>query len=68
MAIYIPPITIDEYRSHDDASDGVCLCCGEWSSGGVEPDGHDYKCHFCGAMRVWGTQDAMMAGYVTIGD
>jgi hypothetical protein len=31
-------ITEEEYHDHVEGSDGICLACGEWTEGGVEPD------------------------------
>lgn len=37
-----------------DTMDGLCLACGEWKDGVVEPDAENIKCPSCGAMKVVG--------------
>jgi hypothetical protein len=53
-------LTEADYHAHVEAYDGICLECGEWSFGGVEPDAEGYKCSDCGAMAVMGAENAMI--------
>ena len=57
---------MSEYMSHCSEMDGVCLACGEWSMGGVEPDASGYPCECCDAERVMGAENAMICGRVRI--
>lgn len=59
-------LTEDEYLEHTDAYDGVCLGCGKWTSGGVEPDAEKYRCEDCGEAKVYGTEQAMVIGRLYI--
>jgi hypothetical protein len=59
-------ISEDEYEYHTEAYDGVCLGCGAWTSGGVEPDARKYKCDACQAMRVYGCEEALLMGRIEI--
>lgn len=59
-------ISEEEFREHNDAFDGLCLECGDWSFGGVEPDAEGYKCAACGAMKVMGAENALILGHVDI--
>lgn len=59
-------ITTQEYRDHADAYDGFCLACGEFTCGGVEPDAEGYECPYCDAMKVVGTEQALLLGSVDI--
>ena len=46
---------------------GVCLACGEIDEyAGCEPDAEDYECPSCGECRLWGLEQALVAGYLTI--
>lgn len=59
-------VSIEEYREHAEAFDGICLACGEWSEGGVEPDAGGYLCDYCGANAVCGAEDAMMMDSIKV--
>jgi hypothetical protein len=61
-------ISEKECRQHMNDFDGVCLGCGEWTIGGVEPDARKYHCDGCGAMRVYGCEEAVMMGRITFAD
>jgi len=61
-------IPVDEYRDHADSYDGICVSCGEWTSGGCEPDARCYPCDACGARKVYGAEEAMMMGYLNIAE
>lgn len=54
--------------SEDDALDGtkgICLACGEIQDG-VEPDARGYECDCCEKRRVYGIEEALMMGFVTL--
>lgn len=56
----------EEYHSHVDANDGLCLACGEWTSGGVEPDASGYPCDGCHEPRVCGAEEALLMGELEV--
>lgn len=58
----------EEFRDHCESYDGVCLDCGEWSSGGCEPDAVDYECEACGNRAVSGAEEALMGGWIEIAE
>jgi hypothetical protein len=64
----IVSITKEEYQMHAESYDGICLSCGEFSCGGVEPDAENYECDDCGESRVYGTEQALLIGAITICD
>ena len=37
-------ISLQEYLTHERNYDGYCTACGEWTTGGVEPDAEGYAC------------------------
>lgn len=63
-------VTEREYHEHCNDYDGVCLACGEWKFGMVEPDARGYKCdnEECGAMQVMGTEQALLEGFLLFKD
>ena len=52
----------EEFSSHCDNYDGICIFCGEWSCGGVEPDASHYKCESCDERGVMGASQALIEG------
>lgn len=58
-------ISIEEFKQHCNDSDGLCLACGEWGFGGVEPDAEGYECEACGEPQVMGAEQAMIEGKLT---
>lgn len=63
-----PPVCVTEadFSAHCSDYDGLCLACGEWTSGGVEPDAEEYECEVCGSHAVIGAEDALIRGRVEI--
>ena len=60
-------ISEEEYAHHSNDYDGLCLSCGAWSSGGVEPDAENYKCEACGERAVCGAEQALLMGKLDVG-
>lgn len=54
-----------DYREYTESYTGVCLACGETREC-CEPDARRYRCDACGAREVFGTEQALLEGYVTI--
>lgn len=51
-------------ETHDDGA-GACIACGA-EAGGVEPDARRYECEACGERKVYGLEELLVMGYVTI--
>lgn len=49
-----------------DFDAGVCIECGN-RQGGCEPDAENYECEACGEFKVFGLEQALLCGHVTIG-
>lgn len=65
----IRTISKSEYLEHREAFDGYCRKCGDFTEfGGVEPDACGYTCPECDLPSVVGTEEALMFGYIQIGD
>lgn len=55
--------------SEDDYHEGcygICLSCGNVQEG-CEPDAREYECQDCGEPEVYGLEEALMMGRVTVG-
>jgi hypothetical protein len=59
-------MTTDEYLESSEENNGVCLACGEIQFGGCEPDARNYLCESCGEHKVFGIEEALMMGRITI--
>jgi len=59
-------MTMSELEQHQEAYDGLCLACGEWTTGGVEPDARRYKCPACQELAVYGAEELIFRDDVTI--
>lgn len=57
-----------EYREHSREYNGICLNCGCWTCGGVEPDAAGYMCEGCDKKMVCGAEMAMVKGRIEIVD
>lgn len=58
-------LTTEEYYEYIDDSVGFCLTCGE-NAYGVEPDARGYKCEACLDDKVYGLEELVLMGKVTI--
>jgi hypothetical protein len=62
----IARLTVAEYHDHDNSNDGYCEACGEWTTGGCEPDAREIPCEACGEPKVFGTEEALVEGLIEI--
>ncbi len=46
-----------DLMEHSEEYDGFCITCGEWTSGGCEPDAREYRCDSCGRRTVYGAEE-----------
>jgi len=58
-------MTERDYRNASDDSEGRCVECGA-DAFGVEPDACNYDCEACGAAEVFGLEELLMMGKITI--
>lgn len=67
QALYRFALSESEYmESHDDGV-GACIACGA-DADGVEPDARRYECEACGERKVYGLEELLIMGYVTISE
>jgi hypothetical protein len=63
-----PLITMNraDYSAHVRDSDGLCVACGAYTAGGVEPDADSYECEECGEPKVMGFENALIDGWIEV--
>jgi hypothetical protein len=60
----VKSFSIADIMDHDM---GVCLKCGA-EAYGVEPDARKYRCESCGALAVYGLEQALVMGRIAVCD
>lgn len=63
--LYRPVMTSEEFSQATSEDEGFCVYCGEIASG-VEPDAERYECESCESCGVYGFEQLMIMGAVTI--
>jgi hypothetical protein len=62
-------VRLETYEADHDEGVGICLACGDLNQsedGWVEPDARNYPCAACGAKRVMGLDEALIAGRINL--
>lgn len=59
-------LTTDYYRALREDYAGFCTSCGS-EAYGVEPDACEYECEGCGNPTVYGIEECLLLGMVTVG-
>jgi hypothetical protein len=57
-----------EFFEHTESNDGLCIACGTWTEGGVEPDADGYECPACDEGAVMGAEQAALTKNLEIID
>lgn len=52
--------TLERIQEADDANEGWCSTCNDWTRGETEPDAEEYECPVCGENSVYGTLAVLM--------
>ena len=55
----------EDYQVNTDEYNGVCIACGEIREC-CEPDARHYPCAACGQRKVFGVEQALLEGLLTI--
>lgn len=58
----------EEFRGLNDDYCGLCIRCGESTTGGVEPDARKYECEACEENGVYGMEELLMMGLIRISE
>jgi hypothetical protein len=61
-------VTMEELNEHSGNYDGLCIACGTWTEGGVEPDADGYECPACDEGAVMGAEQAALTKNLEIID
>lgn len=59
-------MTESEYIEATESNLGYCRHCREFTNDFAEPDARNYKCEECGRMSVFGAEEALLMGLITI--
>ena len=60
------PITENELVEAIENSQGFCTNCKSFTNDFAEPDAENYTCDECGQAKVFGAEQALMLGFITI--
>lgn len=60
-------MSVGTFREMSEDNGGFCLACKE-EAWGVEPDARNYECECCGENQVFGLEEILMMGLVTLID
>jgi len=63
--VYEVPQSMIEANMFGMENEGICLACGEYR-GGCEPDAENYPCECCGENEVFGLEQALLMGRITL--
>lgn len=61
-------ISVCELEQARDEFMGWCTYCGDLTRGSCESDARDYLCPRCGNNTVYGCEEALMMGFIEIGE
>jgi len=59
-------ISEDDYLEACDSNSGWCTECEEWTGDFAEPDARNYECPACEQKTVFGAEEALLQGMITI--
>jgi hypothetical protein len=59
-------VTESYFKEAVDDNLGWCTKCKDFTTGCCEPDAHRYECDECGKNSVYGAEEALLLGLITI--
>jgi hypothetical protein len=60
-------VSEDDLRDAIEGLQGICVSCGEFGCDNTaEPDAERYTCESCGKPTVYGAEQALLMGLITI--
>jgi hypothetical protein len=59
-------LSFEEFEAACDSYEGFCIDCKEVTNSGVEPDARRYECEACGKRTVYGMEEALLMGAISI--
>ena len=60
-------VSVADYAQMTEDYEGLCLACGEQAYG-VEPDAENYECENCGENMVYGAEQLLLTGKITLSE
>ena len=60
--------TLDEIQEQSESHGGYCLHCQDWTHDCCEPDARKYTCPECELPQVYGAEELVVMGLVSIED
>lgn len=57
---------MSEIREAQEDHLGWCVKCKDWTHDCAEPDAHKYECPVCECKSVYGAEEAVLLGLITI--
>lgn len=61
-------VSTEDYKNAEEESLGWCTECQEFTTDCCELDARQYKCDECDARTVFGAEEALLTGLITLGD
>lgn len=62
------PVSNEDYAQYNEDYTGICMGCRKWTGEMCEPDARKYQCPECRLFEVYGAEEALMHGFITITD
>jgi hypothetical protein len=59
-------IRLEEYEAASEDAEGFCVNCSAITNSGIEPDARHVECECCGARAVYGMEEALLGGLITV--
>lgn len=61
-----PTCSEADFNDANESSMGWCRDCDAFTTDSCEPDARNYDCDSCGAASVFGAEEALMMGILTL--
>lgn len=59
-------MTEDRYIEATQGNEGYCRHCKDFTTDFAEPDARNYECAKCGQLEVFGAEESLLMGLITI--
>jgi hypothetical protein len=62
----VKSFSVQEFQDMCEEDMGYCIFCHEFTNSGVEPDAENYTCESCNNETVFGAEQALIMGLLTV--
>lgn len=62
------PVSSSDFAEYNEDNTGICIGCRQWSGEMCEPDAREYPCPECRENKVYGAEEALLQGFITLTD